>query len=198
MVAAGFWLGVGAGVGASVAAFGAAWVYFRSVVRSRRNAPSPPDPPTPAPTDPPRPIGNGVAPIASPVAAVAALPPEAAPGAPPRDAAPAASLVRLSQRILVHLAHHGPRGAEGSVDEAATQRGIGGALGATQGALSSVLRRLEDGGAITSEKLHVRGRSRRVKVYRLTPRGVELARRAAAVARPATAPADRRAPGRGQ
>ncbi|MCI4350274.1 MAG: helix-turn-helix transcriptional regulator [Thermoplasmata archaeon] len=51
---------------------------------------------------------------------------------------------------------------------------MGDALGVTQGALSSVLRRLEDAGAIVSEKAHVRGHERRVKVYVLTPRGQKL------------------------
>ncbi len=93
--------------------------------------------------------------------------------------------VRLSQRILLHLARNGGPSAGGTASEAVTQRGIGTALVVTQGALSSVLRRLEDGGAIASEKAHVRDRERRVKIYVLTPRGREVvaALRQSAVAR---------------
>jgi DNA-binding MarR family transcriptional regulator len=77
-------------------------------------------------------------------------------------------MLRLSQRVLLHLLRNGSASAAG---EAVTQRGIMAALNSSQGALSSVLRRLEDGGAIASEKTHVGGRDRRVKVYTLTPRG---------------------------
>lgn len=45
----------------------------------------------------------------------------------------------------------------------------------SQGALSSVLGRLEAAGAVVGERARVRGRERRVKVYVLTPRGHFLA-----------------------
>jgi len=85
--------------------------------------------------------------------------------------------IRLSQRVLQHLARRGGATPGAPSDESLTQRGIGAALGVTQGALSSVLGRLEDGGAIASDKAHVKGRDRRVKIYLLTPRGRELAAR---------------------
>jgi DNA-binding MarR family transcriptional regulator len=82
--------------------------------------------------------------------------------------------VRLSRRVLGHLARLGDFGQDPARASAATQRGMGAALGVTQGALSSVLRRLEDAGAIASEKAHVRGHERRVKVSVLTTRGQQL------------------------
>lgn len=85
--------------------------------------------------------------------------------------------LHLSRRVLVHLLRQGHLAPGIAPEDGHTQRGMGEVLGVRQGALSSVLRRLEDGGAIVSEKMHVRGRDRRVKVYQLTPRGRELAKR---------------------
>jgi DNA-binding PadR family transcriptional regulator len=44
-------------------------------------------------------------------------------------------------------------------------------LGVGRGALSNALKRLCDGGVMEVETSHVRGSSRRVKVYRLTSEG---------------------------
>ncbi|MCI4366650.1 MAG: hypothetical protein L3K08_02740 [Thermoplasmata archaeon] len=56
------------------------------------------------------------------------------------------------------------------------QAGIGEALGVTQGGLAAVLRRLEAAGIFTVERGHVRGRDRRLKIYRLSSYGLEVAR----------------------
>ncbi|MGP8136209.1 MAG: hypothetical protein ACLQD8_08885 [Thermoplasmata archaeon] len=49
-------------------------------------------------------------------------------------------------------------------------------LGATQGAVSKVLARLQAVGVVGRERRHVQGKDRRVRVYSLTPKGEELAK----------------------
>ena len=166
--------GLALGVAISGAVFVATWF---AIARMRRPRPSRvlPDAPARVPgTTPPRgdslstnSRGVGVpCPTDAPASAVAE--PEALPPVPP-------ATIRLSQRVLIHLLQHDGIGAEGKHGDGLTQRGISVRLDAAQGALSSVLRRLEDGGAVASERAHVHGRSKRVKIYRLTARGRELA-----------------------
>jgi DNA-binding PadR family transcriptional regulator len=50
------------------------------------------------------------------------------------------------------------------------------ALGIPQAGLAAVLRRLEAAGVLTTERGHVEGRDRRLKVYRLSSRGLEVAK----------------------
>jgi DNA-binding MarR family transcriptional regulator len=84
---------------------------------------------------------------------------------------------RLSQRVLIHIAREGTGPIGGAVPHRLCQEGIAEALGVTQGALSGVLRRLVAGGALVSEKAHVQGHDRRLKVNLLAPRGREIVRR---------------------
>ncbi len=98
------------------------------------------------------------------------------PPEPGRNRVDVETELRTSQRILLHLALHGRSGSEGSFPEALCQKGIGRALGLGQGAVSGVLRRLEWGGAISSQTAHVQGHDRRLKVYLLTDRGVNIVR----------------------
>jgi DNA-binding PadR family transcriptional regulator len=78
--------------------------------------------------------------------------------------------------VILHVYAEGSV-APGSVAPIALcQRGIGEGLGVPQAGLAAVLRRLEAAGVLVGERAHVRGRDRRLKVYRLTPRGLELAR----------------------
>jgi DNA-binding MarR family transcriptional regulator len=94
--------------------------------------------------------------------------------------APSVESVRLSRRILLRLADLGPPGAEGTVSEEYSQRGLADALGARQGALSNVLRRLVAAGVVIEERRHVQNAPRRLKVYRLTAEGRAVARDARA------------------
>jgi DNA-binding MarR family transcriptional regulator len=107
------------------------------------------------------------------------------PPAPPPAAAPASSVprtgtvpretLRLSQRIILHLYAQGEL-APGSVAPAGMcQAGMIDALGVPQAGLAAVLSRLEAAGMFTTERGHVRGHDRRLKIYRLSSRGVQVA-----------------------
>jgi hypothetical protein len=95
---------------------------------------------------------------------------------PPTGALPDPPTVRLSRRIVVHLAAVGRLDPDGVASLGATQRGIGDALAADQSAVSKVLRRLEAAGVVEVTRAHVRGLDRRVNVYGLTRRGMAIAR----------------------
>lgn len=84
--------------------------------------------------------------------------------------------LHTSQRLLIHLAGQGTMGPYDVAPVGVTQAGIGAALGVRQNSLTNVLRRLTDAGLIETEVRHVVGQPRRLKVYRLTPRGQILAR----------------------
>jgi DNA-binding MarR family transcriptional regulator len=148
------------GIGVAVGLAGAygAWSLARrlrarppsAVVPAAAFAFDPPVPPGPPPEDPAGPVGGG--------------------------GAPDAPSVRLSIRILVHLAALGRLDPEGVAPIGATQRGIGVALAAEQSAVSKVLKRLEAAGVVEVARAHVRGLDRRVNVYSLTRRGMAVAR----------------------
>ena len=158
----GFWEGLVAGLAVAAGGYALARWRLRRPTRARTDSRSPavsvPAPALSVPV-PPTPIERPF-PTPSPVPSVSPVAPES---------------IRLSERVLAHLLRHASVTAEGEHGNAVTQRGIGSAVGATQGALSNVLRRLEDGGVIVRDKAHVRGRSKRVNVYGLTTRGRELA-----------------------
>ena len=165
-------IGFGAGLGLALLAFP-----VRSYLARRSGGP---------------PGGPGAATTAAPVPSPAAAPP-----APPSsteaallDSGAAADphltvrngsrgsgdALRTSQRLLVHLAGQGTLGPYDVAPLAVTQAGIGAALGVRQNSLTNVLRRLTDAGLIETDVRHVQGQPRRLKVYRLTPRGQILAR----------------------
>jgi len=162
------WGAVGFLVGLAVALF----LFLGRAGFSARRTPVVPDgaavgPPA-APAPPPSAVPSG------PMSASA--PRERAPTAPrPRAPAPGDAL-KLSQRIVLHLASQGNPGPYEVAPPGATQAGMIAALGVRQNALTNVLRRLEDGGVLAVEVRHVRGQPRRLKVYQLTPRGELLAR----------------------
>lgn len=84
--------------------------------------------------------------------------------------------LRISARLLLHLARQ-PRFEVGEVvPTSLTQEGISAALGTSQPAVSNVLRRLVVGGAVEVRRHHVRGKFQRLKVYQLTPTGDGLVR----------------------
>jgi hypothetical protein len=87
-----------------------------------------------------------------------------------------ADSVRLALRVVVQLDRLGPPGPDGTARPDATQGGLAGALGVTQGAVSKVLTRLAAVSMVVSELRHVRGRDRRVWVYHLSREGEGLAR----------------------
>jgi DNA-binding MarR family transcriptional regulator len=108
-------------------------------------------------------------------------PPSGVPSASVGSSAPS---VRLSYRLLVHLATQG-RLAPGEVATFAfTQAGMAQALGTTQSTLSNVLGRLVRAGVLTSELGHVPGQTRRLRVYRLTTLGETIAREVVLRTRP--------------
>jgi DNA-binding MarR family transcriptional regulator len=139
-------------------------------------APASPDvPPTTVETLPPSPAVDPppYRPIA-PTAVRSSRPRDEGPG-PPRSA-PAPETLRLSQRVILHVYAQGilPPGEVAPL--ALCQAGFVEALGIPQAGLAAVLRRLEAAGVLVTERGHVRGRDRRLKIYRLTPRGVDVAR----------------------
>lgn len=96
--------------------------------------------------------------------------------APAPASSPAPEALRVSQRIVLHLAGLGVLGADEVAAVGFTQLGMSQALGTRQNALTNVLRRLVAAGVLTEDVRHVRGQPRRLKVYRLTSRGEALAR----------------------
>jgi PKD repeat protein len=87
-----------------------------------------------------------------------------------------AERIRLSRRIVVHLALQGSLPLDGTVPSTFTQRGIAQALQVRQGELSNALRRLVTGRVLVEELRHVHDSTRRLKVYRLTGTGEAIAR----------------------
>lgn len=84
--------------------------------------------------------------------------------------------VTLSQRVLVHMAKQGITGPHELAPMELTQGGIAEKLGVRQNVLTNVMKRLEEGELVTSSVTHVKGGFRRLKVYKLTPKGEALAR----------------------
>jgi DNA-binding MarR family transcriptional regulator len=87
----------------------------------------------------------------------------------------ASAPVLLSQRVILHVYSQGNLPPGAVAPPGLCQSGIGEALGITQGGLAAVLRRLEAAGILTVERGHVQGRDRRLKIYRLSSRGLEVA-----------------------
>ncbi|MCI4358602.1 MAG: PKD domain-containing protein [Thermoplasmata archaeon] len=142
-----------------------------------------------AESPPPSPLGYPPAPPAgSSVAATETV--IAAPNPPTRPSSPEA--LRISERVVVHLVRLGTLPQHEVAPLGFSQLGMATDLQIAQNRLTNVLRRLVAGGILTEELRHVRGRPRRLKVYRLTPRGEglgrELRRRARANWTPVSGP----------
>jgi PKD repeat protein/DNA-binding MarR family transcriptional regulator len=83
--------------------------------------------------------------------------------------------LRLSERIVLHLRSLGRLEPSEVAPVGFSQHGMSEALHVRQNALANVLRRLLAAGVLSEELRHVQGQPRRLKVYRLTPRGEALA-----------------------
>ena len=84
--------------------------------------------------------------------------------------------IRISHRVLLHIARQGALGPSEVATVEYTQRGMVEALEVTQGALTGVLRRLVAAGVLSVALHHVRGQRRRFKVYCLTSAGEAFVR----------------------
>ncbi|MCI4320315.1 MAG: PKD domain-containing protein [Thermoplasmata archaeon] len=84
--------------------------------------------------------------------------------------------LRVSQRIVLHLARQGALHDDDVATVGYTQAGMASALGVRQNALTNVLTRLMAAQILRVELRHVSGQPRRLKVYTLTSRGEALAR----------------------
>jgi DNA-binding MarR family transcriptional regulator len=127
--------------------------------------------PSPVITGPPR--GPGAITVPPAEAGVApVLPP--GPVRPPEPSS-TADRVRLSQRVILHVYSQGELPPGAVAPPGLCQGGIGEALGLSQGGLAAVLSRLEAAGILTTERGHVQGRDRRLKIYRLSAQGLQLA-----------------------
>ena len=81
---------------------------------------------------------------------------------------------QLAYRIVRRLAVLPRIGSGGSELQARTQSGMAEELRTTRSAVSKVLRRLAAAGYVVHETAHVPGARRRLRVYRLTPRGERI------------------------
>ncbi|MCI4336668.1 MAG: hypothetical protein L3K17_05665 [Thermoplasmata archaeon] len=109
-----------------------------------------------------------------PTSAAADWAPPGLPGARSGDAW--SEQVRLSLRLVVHLGYAPADAIDRVESDWASQHAISVALGATQGAVSKVLQRLESVGIVRRERRRARGRFRRIQSFHLTPSGEALAR----------------------
>jgi PKD repeat protein len=154
-------------------AIGALAVWSLSRYRARASARNHLPRGTSAPAD----AGGVAAATAGPGRSAAPEPPVRSPeGRLPSPASPPEGSLRVSQRVILHLAQQGWLGENEVASVPFTQAGMSSALGIPQTSLTNVLRRLIAAGVISQDVRHVRGRDRRLKVYRLTPKGEALAR----------------------
>lgn len=87
-----------------------------------------------------------------------------------------AAPLSLSQKVVALIAKQSRLREDELAPPSITQTGISMVLNRPQGVVAKVLHRLEAAGLARFEVRHVRGGSRRVKVYQLTPQGEALAR----------------------
>ncbi|MHB8352545.1 MAG: PKD domain-containing protein [Thermoplasmata archaeon] len=97
-------------------------------------------------------------------------------GPPPPHPAPLPTPRQRTREVLVRLYRLGRVGRDEVPGSEWTQSGLSQALEIPQNALSNILRRLVAADILVEELSHVRGRPRRVKIYRLTREGETLAR----------------------
>ncbi|MCI4325640.1 MAG: hypothetical protein L3K00_07165 [Thermoplasmata archaeon] len=179
-----FLLGLSLGLALAAAVYGLLWWMGRPARgpgfvppthRSTSGAP-PPTPVSDSPEPEPQMAPAGADPPAeSPHAATGtASAPRSGPSGGRNPAAD--ETLRLSQRLILHVYAQGIRPSGEVAPLALCQAGMVEALGIPQAGLAAVLRRLEAAGILLAERSHVQGRDRRLKVYRLSERGLVLAR----------------------
>ncbi len=83
---------------------------------------------------------------------------------------------RWSREVVAYLGSLPILGPDDIASLDWTQKGMSERLGTGQNQVSNVLRRLVAAGVVQEQLEHVQGQPRRLKVYRLTPRGEALAR----------------------
>jgi DNA-binding MarR family transcriptional regulator len=116
-----------------------------------------PPPSGPAPPEPPTTLAGS---------------PQLAPAARPDRPA----TVRASELVILHLYRAGRLNSYDLAAGTLTQAGMSAQLGMSQSALAKTLGRLQAAGVLTDQRQHVKGETRRLKVYVLTPVGEALAR----------------------
>lgn len=164
------------GAGAAVFVAAGTWVLYRR--RAEADEPGPTEGPVPSP---PTPAGSVTAAahvaVGAPEGATSPSPPPASAEALPlSEPSGLAASRRLALQLLRNMGTL-PRVAPGELPGPEwTQAGLARSVGAGQSAISRVLRRLAAAGIVEVETAHVSGGGRRVRVYRLTPRGERLAR----------------------
>jgi len=82
----------------------------------------------------------------------------------------------LGSRALLHLYDMRWNNGADTVTEEVTQLGISDALGIPRSHVTRVLKPLIDSGKIDENKRHVKGKNRKLKVYSITPGGIEEVR----------------------
>ena len=191
MIPLAFWEGLAVGI---VVAIGGTLVLWRYLLRRGQSGPRPGPTVVADPQElswPPAhsggPEATGLVPVqaaaVSPTVALAPPvpgPPRGLLRSPPSVSHPSASpnggTVRISQRVLFHIASFGRIAPSDVAPWGLCQGGMVDALEVNQGALTGVLRRRVAGGVLQVNREHVRGANRRVKVYRLTFSGEQLVR----------------------
>jgi hypothetical protein len=103
--------------------------------------------------------------------------PSPAPSAVEDPADPKQQEIRLALRVVVLLSQTLPLEPGGIAPPGSTQQGIASSLRVTQGAVSKVLQGLVAAEVVRHARHHVAGRTRRMRAYSLTARGLDLARR---------------------
>ena len=185
MIPFAFWEGLGVGLLVSAVGTLAVWAYLRrrygGATRLTTGAVRPTAPAARPATR--RTVGAAPLPqLATATASAAAVraPSVAAVVSVRTDPAEPAPLnggvVRISHRVLLHIARLGRIPVDEVQPRALSQAGMVDALGVQQGALTGVLRRLVAAGVLEEHRGHVYGIDRRVKFYRLSPVGVDLCR----------------------
>jgi len=180
-----FWEGVAVGLGFSAVGMAVLWWFLRRRVR-RLMEPALPGPgsiPVAVPNGLPHPAESTFTgpPFRGSLDARAATEPRdvdvgAPEGVRPPSVPTLDADLRLSQRVLLHVARQGIVGPNDVAPRALSQGGMVEALAVPQGVLTGVLRRLVAAGVISEHREHARGVDRRVKVYRLTSLGEQVAR----------------------
>jgi len=177
-------VGVGAAAVAGVALY--ARSRPRGPISGTSNDPDPIELETPPPDEPGLPIAmtsptssTSVVPIggldsgdltASSTHAVAGPAPDSTRASPGSDG------LRLTQRVILHIGRQGRIGPDEVAPPGLTQAGMAQALGVGQNSLTNVLRRLAAAGILDQDVRHVKGRPRRLRVYRFSTRGELLYR----------------------